>query len=171
MRCPHCKVDDDRVIDSRSSNDGGVIRRRRICNGCGRRFTTYERIEEAPLRVIKRSGRRTHFDRAKLLRGLQRACEKCDVSEEELETIAQRVEEKVASSHGREVTSDDIGTFVLDELRKLDQVAWVRFASVFRKFNTAEDFSLAISTARFEGRAIGEEPAVVAAVGDESSAG
>lgn len=156
MRCPHCKEDDDRVIDSRSSNDGTVIRRRRVCNQCGRRFTTYERIEEAPLRVIKRSGRRTHFDRAKLLRGLQRACEKCEVTEEELEQIAQLVEDKVANSHGREVSSDDIGKFVLDELQKLDQVAWVRFASVFRKFNTAEDFSDAIARAQFSGRAVGD---------------
>jgi transcriptional repressor NrdR len=140
MKCPFCKVDDDRVVDSRSSSDGFAIRRRRECTGCGRRYTTYERIEESPLRVLKKDDRREPFDRRKILSGLLKACEKRPVSLETLEKITETIEGKVLETFEREVPSTYIGQLVMQELKKVDQVAYVRFASVYREFEDIHEF-------------------------------
>ncbi len=141
MRCPFCKADDDRVVDSRSASEGDVIRRRRECNVCGKRFTTYERLEEAPLRVIKRDGARVAYDRAKIVRGILRACEKRTVPESRIERLVDEVEEVISQSFDREVPSSFIGEEVMRRLSKIDQVAYVRFASVYRQFRDANDFA------------------------------
>ena len=141
MRCPFCKQNDDKVIDSRESTDAFVIRRRRECLKCGRRFTTRERIDETPLRVIKRDGGREDFDRRKILSGMITACQKRPVSIQSLEEITQRIEDKLLDSPEREVQSRQIGSLVMKELRKLDKVAYVRFASVYKNFESAEDFA------------------------------
>ena len=141
MRCPFCKKNDDKVIDSRESGDGFVIRRRRECTDCERRFTTRERIEETPLRVVKRDGSREEFERRKILIGLMTACQKRPVSTDDLERIAQRVEDKVAERIEREVESQKIGEMVMRELKKVDKVAYVRFASVYKNFESPEDFA------------------------------
>ena len=140
MRCPFCKAIDDKVIDSRSSNDQAVIRRRRECLGCGRRYTTYERIEEAPFRVVKKDGSRVPFDRQRILHGMTRACEKRPVSGDTLEEITTRIESRINEMFDGEVSSRFIGSLVMDELRKLDQVAYVRFASVYREFKDVAEF-------------------------------
>ncbi|MAF66613.1 MAG: transcriptional regulator NrdR [Planctomycetes bacterium] len=140
MKCPHCKHDDDRVVDSRTSGEGRVIRRRRECLSCFMRYTTYERIEETPMRVIKKSGERVRFDRERLLKGMVRACEKLPVSIEDLERATARVEARIAESYDREVPSAVLGTAVMEELRDLDQVAYVRFASVYREFRDVSQF-------------------------------
>ncbi|HET6201810.1 MAG TPA: transcriptional regulator NrdR [Planctomycetota bacterium] len=140
MRCPFCKQDNDRVIDSRASNDGFAIRRRRECLECSRRYTTYERLEESPLRVVKKDGRREPFDRGKILAGLRRACEKRPVSEEKLEEIVTRIERACSERFDREVPTSFIGDLVMQELRTLDQVAYVRFASVYREFKDVTQF-------------------------------
>jgi transcriptional repressor NrdR len=140
MRCPYCKADNDRVIDSRASADGFAIRRRRQCIDCDRRYTTYERAESAPMRVVKKDGERVEFDRAKLLAGLRKACEKRPVSEEQLDQVADRVERQCLEAFDREVPSKVIGNLIMAELRQLDQVAYVRFASVYREFKDAAQF-------------------------------
>jgi transcriptional repressor NrdR len=140
VRCPFCKQDNDRVIDSRASNDGFAIRRRRECLECSRRYTTYERLEESPLRVVKKDGRREPFDRAKILAGLRRACEKRPLSEEKLEEIVARIERSCSEKFDREVPTSFIGDLVMQELRTLDQVAYVRFASVYREFKDVTQF-------------------------------
>ncbi|HKB15387.1 MAG TPA: transcriptional regulator NrdR [Planctomycetota bacterium] len=140
MRCPFCKQDNDRVIDSRASNDGFAIRRRRECLECSRRYTTYERLEESPLRVVKKDGRREPFDRAKILAGVRRACEKRPLSEEKLEEIVARIERLCSEKFDREVPTSFIGDLVMQELRTLDQVAYVRFASVYREFKDVTQF-------------------------------
>ncbi len=140
MRCPFCKSQNDRVIDSRSSVDGFVIRRRRVCQSCGRRFTTYERIEQTPLRVIKKDGSRVPFDRERLLRGILKACEKRPVSLERVEEVVERVERQCMDAFDKEVSSRVIGELVVEELRALDQVAYVRFASVYREFRDISQF-------------------------------
>ena len=141
MRCPFCKQNNDKVIDSRESTDAFVIRRRRECLGCGRRFTTRERIDETPLRVVKRDETREEFDRRKILSGMITACQKRAVSMQDLEEITQRIEEKLLDSPEREVPSRTIGNLVMKELKKLDKVAYVRFASVYKNFESAEDFA------------------------------
>jgi transcriptional repressor NrdR len=141
MRCPFCKQNDDKVIDSRESTDAFVIRRRRECNGCGRRFTTRERIDETPLRVVKRDESREEFDRRKILSGMITACQKRAVSMQDLEEITQRIEEKLLDGPEREVSSRAIGSLVMKELKKLDKVAYVRFASVYKNFESPEDFA------------------------------
>ncbi len=141
MRCPFCKQNRDKVIDSRESTDAFVIRRRRECVDCGRRFTTRERIEETPLRVEKRDGSREDFERRKILVGLITACQKRPVSTEDLERITQAVEEEVFESLDREVSTEQIGTLVMRELRRLDKVAYVRFASVYKSFESPGDFA------------------------------
>jgi transcriptional repressor NrdR len=141
MRCPFCKENNDKVIDSRESTDAFVIRRRRECLGCGRRFTTRERIDETPLRVVKRDETREEFDRRKILSGMITACQKRAVSMQDLEDITQRIEEKLLDSPEREVSSQAIGGMVMKELRKLDKVAYVRFASVYKNFESPEDFA------------------------------
>lgn len=141
MRCPFCKLNDDKVIDSRESTDAFVIRRRRECLKCGRRFTTRERIDETPLRVIKRDGGREDFDRRKILSGMISACQKRPVSIQSLEEITQRIEDRLLDSPEREVPARVIGNLAMRELRKLDKVAYVRFASVYKNFESPEDFA------------------------------
>jgi transcriptional repressor NrdR len=140
MRCPFCKAVEDKVIDSRASNDHAVIRRRRECLECKRRYTTYERIEEVPFRVVKKDGTRVPFDRQRILSGMLRACEKRPVSVAALEEVAARVESKVKEMFDTEVSSRVIGSLVMDELRQLDDVAYVRFASVYREFKDVSEF-------------------------------
>ena len=140
MRCPYCKADNDRVIDSRASADGFAIRRRRLCLDCSRRYTTYERTESTPLRVVKKSGARVEFERQKILNGLLRACEKRPPSSEHLEMVADRVERQCLEAFDKEVPSKVIGNLIMQELRQLDQVAYVRFASVYREFKDVSQF-------------------------------
>ena len=140
MRCPFCKVDDDKVVDSRASSDGFAIRRRRECEGCGRRYTTYERIEESPLRVIKKDQGREPFERRKVLLGLLKACEKRPIPISDLEAITERIENLVLEEYESEVPVQHIGELVMVELRKLDQIAYVRFASVYREFQDISQF-------------------------------
>ena len=140
MRCPYCKADNDRVIDSRASADGFAIRRRRLCLDCDRRYTTYERVETAPLRVVKKNGDRVDFDRNKVLNGLRKACEKRPVTSEQLEAITDRIERQCLEAFDKEVPSKVIGNLIMQELRQLDSVAYVRFASVYREFKDAAQF-------------------------------
>ena len=142
MRCPHCGSLDDRVIDSRTLANGESTRRRRECISCGFRFTSYERIEERPLMVVKRDGRREPFERAKLVRGIERALEKRPVSRDTVENIVNEIEDQAAMA-GRgndEIASQAIGEMILARLYELDKVACVRFASVYRKFETLDEF-------------------------------
>lgn len=140
MRCIFCGHGESKVIDSRSADDGKSIRRRRECLKCGQRFTSYERVENLPLIVIKKDMTRQPFDREKLLNGLLRACEKRPVSLQQLENIVSELEDFVRNSLKREVTSAEIGEFVIDKLRKIDEVAYVRFASVYRQFKDVNSF-------------------------------
>ena len=140
MRCPACKKIDDKVIDSRSAADETTIRRRRECLACGRRFTTYEHIEEMPLLVVKKDQRRETYDRNKVLSGIQRACEKRPVSAQAMEEIVTRLEKRLEEKFEKEVPSSAIGEFVMEELALLDQVAYVRFASVYRQFKDINHF-------------------------------
>ena len=140
MRCPFCKSDDTKVTDSRATDDGNAIRRRRECQKCGRRFTTYEMVEEVPLVVIKKDGSRELFDRNKILNGLLRACNKRMVTMQQLDEIVSRVEHKIRNSLAQEVTSVKIGEMVLDELQSMDLVAYIRFASVYRQFADLDSF-------------------------------
>lgn len=139
VRCPWCAVDDDRVVDSRLSDEGAAIRRRRECLGCGRRFTTFERVEEQPLWVVKRSGQREPFDRAKLIAGVRAACKNRPVTEEMFQELAMRVEESLRTA-SPEPTSQQVGVAVLEQLKGLDDVAYLRFASVYKGFEDAGDF-------------------------------
>ncbi len=139
MKCPFCHADNDRVIDSRASEDGEVIRRRRECLGCLRRFTTYERVEGG-LKVIKKDGSREPFDRMKIKKGLEKACWKRPISDSQLEEIVSTVQEHVENHCEVEVESEVIGELVMEHLRQLDQVAYVRFASVYRRFEDVQDF-------------------------------
>ena len=141
MKCPYCRADDDRVVDTRIAEDGFVIKRRRYCNVCNRRFTTYERIEVTNIRVVKRDGTRVPFDREKLRKGVERACWKRPVSEGEISALIARVETKIENDCENEIDTDYIGENVLACLRELDEVAYVRFASVYRKFDSVDDFS------------------------------
>jgi transcriptional repressor NrdR len=140
MRCPKCHAQDDKVIDSRSNRDGALIRRRRECLKCGARFTTYEEIHREKLRVKKTSGQYEEFDRLKLLAGIEKACEKRPVSTEQIEALVERVITELENEYGREVPSKPIGERVMQHLRKLDEVAYVRFASVYRQFRDTEQF-------------------------------
>lgn len=140
MRCPYCNTDNDRVIDSRASADGMSIRRRRECLECNRRFTTYERMEETPLRVVKKDGSRVPFDRGQILKGMLKACEKRPVAIEDLERITGDIERRLTEMFEREVSSKYVGQLVMEELKKLDQVAYVRFASVYREFKDVQQF-------------------------------
>jgi transcriptional repressor NrdR len=140
MRCLRCKQDNDRVVDSRASADGSVIRRRRECLMCFLRYTTYERVEETPLRVVKKNGERVRFERERVLAGMVRACEKLAIPIEELEAAAARIEARCQEEYDREVESSVIGALVMEELRKLNQVAYVRFASVYREFKDVSQF-------------------------------
>jgi len=140
MRCPFCGYQEDRVIESRAVRDGEAIRRRRECLSCARRFTTYEQIEEIQPMVVKKDQRREPFDRSKILRGMVTACEKRPISVETLEQVADRIETELYESGRREVNSAEIGEKVIEALHALDQVAYVRFASVYRQFEDISQF-------------------------------
>ncbi len=140
MRCPFCGHLEDRVVDSRETQDGQATRRRRECAGCQRRFTTYERIEEVLPAVVKKDGRREAFDRAKILHGLERACQKRPVSAEQIQRLIAEVERQLQESGEKEVPSRVIGEALMSRLRVLDPVAYVRFASVYRSFEDVGDF-------------------------------
>jgi transcriptional repressor NrdR len=140
MKCPYCEFSESKVLDSRDSEGGLSIRRRRECLECGRRFTTYERLEGIPCTVIKKDNRREPFDRKKLLSGLIKACEKRPISLYILEEFVNRIEEKVQDARGKEIRSSDIGEMVMDWLYNLDEIAYVRFASVYRQFKDIKQF-------------------------------
>ncbi len=140
MRCPYCEADNSRVLESRTSEDGTTIRRRRECTNetCMKRFTTYERVEVRPLMVVKKDSEREEFSREKLYRGLMKACEKRPISAETVEGVVDEIEQKLQSTYEREIPSSAIGEMVMDALRTLDGVAYVRFASVYREFRDVE---------------------------------
>jgi transcriptional repressor NrdR len=140
MKCPSCHEDNDRVIDSRASHDGFATRRRRECAACGYRYTTYERIETAIVKLIKKDGTRQPFDRMKIKRGLELACWKRPVSDAQIESIVTEVQNELESQSDMEVDSREVGELVMKHLRALDQVAYVRFASVYRQFEDVHDF-------------------------------
>lgn len=140
MRCPFCQHLDDKVIDSRLAREGDVIRRRRECLKCEKRFTTYERVEEVMPQVVKKDGRREPFDRQKIVAGIQRACEKRPVSADAIEDVVRRIETEIQESGEREIPSSRIGEKVMAALKALDEVAFVRFASVYRRFQDLNDF-------------------------------
>ena len=140
MRCPFCDANRDRVVDSRESRDGAVIRRRRECLECGRRFTSYEQIEEVQYMVVKHDGRREEFSRQKLLQGLTTATRKRSIPMRKLEEIVDQAEAMLHQREDREITTQEIGALVMESLREIDQVAYVRFASVYRRFDDIEAF-------------------------------
>jgi len=140
VKCPFCRELDNRVIDSRLSKDGGMVRRRRKCSGCSRRFTTYERVEETTPMVVKKDGRRENYDRLKVINGLKRACEKRPVSVDTIEAIADRIERGLQERGEKEIPSSVIGESTMRELHDIDQVAYVRFASVYRSFKDIGEF-------------------------------
>ena len=140
MRCPKCGRIDDKVIDSRASREGATIRRRRECLGCSHRFTTYEEVERGGLAVLKRDGRREEFSKEKLLSGIKKACQKRPISPKLIEDVVEKVANEVSEKYEREVPGEVIGRMVMNELRQLDEVAYVRFASVYRRFQEATDF-------------------------------
>ncbi len=140
MKCPKCANLDDKVIDSRSVRNGDVIRRRRVCLQCGFRFTTYEEVIKTSLRVIKRDGRHEELDRHKLMSGIERACEKRPISTQQIDTIVDTILTELESEYEREVPSTMIGQKVMDQLEELDEVAYVRFASVYRRFRDVNQF-------------------------------
>ena len=140
MKCPYCGHLGDKVVDSRESKEGEVIRRRRECLGCSKRFTSYERIDEIPYMVVKKDGTRERFDRQKLVGGLLKACEKRPVTVAALEAVADRVESSLQERPEKEIATAEIGASVMEELKKLDKVAYVRFASVYRHFRDIGEF-------------------------------
>jgi transcriptional repressor NrdR len=163
MRCPFCQTSDSRVVDSREADGGAAIRRRRSCGSCGRRFTT---LEAATLLVVKRSGATEPFGREKVISGVRKACQGRPVDEDALALLAQRVEENVRAAGRAEVSSDDVGRAILGPLRDLDEVAYLRFASVYRAFDSLEDFESEIESLRRDhaGHADAADAAVEAAV-------
>ncbi len=140
MKCPFCHADNDKVIDSRASEDGVATRRRRQCNACKRRYTTYERVERTTVRVVKKDGARAPFDRIRLKQGLEKACWKRPISDADIESVIAEVENYIEANCESEVESRYLGEVVMEQLRELDQVAYVRFASVYREFKDARDF-------------------------------
>jgi transcriptional repressor NrdR len=151
MRCPKCGGHDDKVIDSRSSREGATIRRRRQCIACGFRFTTYEEVERAGLMVLKRDGRREEFSKEKLMLGLKKACQKRPISPKTIEDVVERIVNEVTDKYEREVPAEAIGKLVMEGLRQMDDVAYVRFASVYRRFQEATDFVHEVN--KLEGKA------------------
>lgn len=146
MRCPHCTSSDSRVLESRQIEDDTCLRRRRECNGCARRFTTYERVETVPLMIVKRDGSREPFEPRKLATGLMRACVKCRVSAAQIEDIVTEIEAELSRRYPREASAREIGELTLARLKTLDEVAYVRFASVYRQFSSIEDFVRELTT-------------------------
>ena len=159
MKCPYCGHQEDRVVDSRPAEDGATVRRRRECALCQKRYTTYEKVEILPIMVIKKDSSRESFSRDKLLNGLMRACEKRPVSAEDIHRIVDEIETRLSNSLEREVTSKAIGELLIASLKELDQVAYVRFASVYRDFKDIDTFMEEIQRirgqAKFDGRALG----------------
>ena len=141
MKCPYCNYEDTKVIDSSPTEDGHAIRRRRGCEKCGKRFTTYEKVEESIIMIVKKDGSREAFDRGKLMNGIIRACEKRPVPMATIEGMVDRIERGLNNLMQKEVKSDFIGELVMDELKKVDQVAYIRFASVYRQFTDVETFT------------------------------
>jgi len=144
MKCPYCNSDSDKVVDSRSVRDGCAVRRRRECIDCGRRFTTYESVEKSQLFVIKKDGRREPFDRTKITDGIRTACRKRPVSAEQIESLTNSIEMELSEIGSMEISTDQIGEMVMEKLRELDQVAYVRFASVYRRFEDVDEFRAAL---------------------------
>lgn len=140
MKCPYCGWQEDKVIDSRSSQEGDAIRRRRECSKCQRRFTTYEHIEQVPLMVIKKDGRRESFDKKRILTGVMKACEKRPVSMDKIEIMVDEIERYLQKNYEKEVKSREIGELLMEKLRDFDEVAYVRFASVYREFKDLSQF-------------------------------
>jgi transcriptional repressor NrdR len=140
MKCPYCGEIDNKVIDSRMTKDGNTVRRRRECLGCNRRFTTYERVEQLPIVLIKKDGRRETFDRAKVLVGMQKACEKRDISVNTLEQFVDDLERELQEMGEKEIPSSVVGERIMTRLHELDDVAYVRFASVYQEFKDINDF-------------------------------
>lgn len=145
MKCPYCGYVESKVVDSRPADDGASIRRRRECLSCAKRFTTYETVESLPMVVVKKDGSRQSFERSKVLGGMIRACEKRPVPLAELERIAEEVEQELQNGLDREITTEHIGELVMEKLRNLDQVAYVRFASVYRQFKDIDTFMAELS--------------------------
>ena len=162
MHCPFCRHTDSRVIDSRTTDDGTAIRRRRQCPECNRRFTT---IETSSLNVIKRSGASEPFSRAKVLSGVRKACQGRPVTEDDLALLAQRVEETIRAQGSAEIEAHEVGMAVLAPLRELDEIAYLRFASVYQAWETLEEFEGAIAVLRAERDALGHEPSVRPEIG------
>ncbi len=146
MKCPFCAHQEDKVIDSRESKEGDAIRRRRQCISCERRFTTYEKIDEIPYMVVKKDGRREKFERQKILNGLLKACEKRPISITKLAAIVDKVESRLADNAERELSTTDVGEILMEELRGLDKIAYVRFASVYRDFQDEQAFLSELQT-------------------------
>ena len=140
MKCPFCNHENTRVIDSRPAEDNNSIRRRRVCDECGKRFTTYEKVEETILMVIKKDGRREAFDRAKILNGIIKACEKRPVTMAQMEAIVAEIEKTISNTMEKEIESYDIGELIMNHLKDVDEVAYVRFASVYRQFTDVNTF-------------------------------
>ena len=140
MRCPYCGYDDTKVIDTRSHDDNRIIKRRRLCEKCGKRFNTYEKVDTIPVTVVKRNGTREIFDKNKLLNGIIKSCNKRPVTISQMEGIADEIENIVSSGHSREVESIELGNMVMERLRSIDEVAYVRFASVYRQFKDINTF-------------------------------
>jgi transcriptional repressor NrdR len=146
MRCPYCGHSDSKVIDSRESKKGISIRRRRECESCARRFTTYEKVEEIPYMIVKKDGSRQMFDRQKLLKGIMKACEKRPIAMAKLEEIVEEIESKLQERPDKEMKASELGQIVMDRLRDLDKVAYVRFASVYREFRDVIEFKQELET-------------------------
>lgn len=140
MKCPYCSCQEDKVIDSRPTDEGATIRRRRECLSCHKRYTTYEKVESLPIMVIKKDGSRQPYDREKVRKGILRACEKRSVSVDQIESVLDNIESHISNSLEREVTSEFIGELVMERLKELDEVAYVRFASVYRQFKDINTF-------------------------------
>ena len=140
MRCPYCAYPESKVIDSRPTDENNSIRRRRECLSCGKRFTTYETVESVPLVVVKKDGSRQSFDRQKILNGMVRACDKRSVTLQTLEQSVADIEQRLLNSMDREIPTERVGELVMEELKKMDQVAYVRFASVYRQFQDIDSF-------------------------------
>lgn len=146
MRCPFCSNEDTKVLDSRQVEEGTAIRRRRECDKCMRRFTTYEKYEDISLIVVKKDGRREEFMRSKLIAGMLKACEKRPIPTEQIEEAAYEIEKLLRNSHEREVSSEEVGEAVMESLFKLDEIAYIRFASVYRQFTDIQRFMQELST-------------------------
>ena len=145
MRCPYCHVDNDRVLDTRAAEGGYMVRRKRVCNSCLRRFATAEKIEKLSVRIVKSDQTREPLDREKIRRGIERACSKRSIPSTTIERVVQDIEADIYANYESEVTSSQVGDIVMQHLAKLDEVAYIRFASVYREFDDAQDFIQAIS--------------------------